>query len=76
MKIEVLGTGCHNCITLESLLEQVLVELGKKDYTITRISDEKVIRRYMPLENTASSLTWEMNGKRLLEKKWYMRCGW
>lgn len=51
MKIEILGTGCHNCIKLESLVDEVLVELGRKDFTITRINDEKAIRRYMPVDN-------------------------
>ena len=51
MKIEILGTGCHNCMKLESLVDEVLTELGKKDFTITRINDEKTIRRHMPLDN-------------------------
>ena len=51
MKIEILGTGCRNCIKLESLVDEVLVELGRKDFTITRINDEKAIRRYMPVDN-------------------------
>ena len=51
MKIEILGTGCHNCIKLESLVDEVLVELGRKDFTITRINDEKAIRCYMPVDN-------------------------
>ena len=51
MKIEILGTGCHNCMKLESLVNEALIELGKKDFTITRINDEKAIRRYMPLDN-------------------------
>ena len=51
MKIEILGTGCHNCMKLESLVDEVLIELGKKDFTITRINDEKTIRRHMPLDN-------------------------
>ena len=51
MKIEILGTGCHNCMKLESLVDEVLIELGKKDFTITRINDEKAIRHYIPLDN-------------------------
>ena len=51
MKIEILGTGCRNCIKLESLVDEVLVELGRKDFTITRIDDERTIRRYMPVDN-------------------------
>ena len=51
MKIEILGTGCHYCMKLESFVNEILTELGKKDFTITRINDEKAIRRYMPLDN-------------------------
>ena len=51
MKIEILGTGCHNCMKLESLIDEVLNELDKKDFTITRINDEKAIRHYMPVDN-------------------------
>ena len=32
-------------------MDEVLIELGKKDFTITRINDEKTIRRHMPLDN-------------------------
>jgi hypothetical protein len=51
MKIEILGTGCHKCVLLESLVDEVLIELGKKDTEVIRISDEHVIRRYMPIDD-------------------------
>jgi len=50
MKVEVLGTGCYKCITLESLLDTVLAELGKPDVTFERVSDESSIRKIMPLD--------------------------
>lgn len=50
MKIEILGTGCHGCIKLEALIDEVLMELGKSDVEVMRISDERHIRRYMPLD--------------------------
>ncbi len=50
MKITVLGTGCYKCITLESLLNDVLTEEGRTDVTFERVSDERAIRKLMPLE--------------------------
>ena len=51
MKIEILGTGCHNCILLESLVDEVLTELGKIDTQVTRVSDEIAIRHLMPIDD-------------------------
>lgn len=50
MKIEILGTGCYNCVELEMLLADVLKELGKTDVEVVRVDDEKRIRHYMPLD--------------------------
>ena len=50
MKIEILGTGCYNCIKLEALIHDVLVELNREDIKIVRIDDEQTIRKYMPLD--------------------------
>ncbi len=50
MKIEVLGTGCYRCIQLETLLNQVVQELGAASIEIIRVADEKRIRHYMPLD--------------------------
>jgi hypothetical protein len=50
MKIEILGTGCYNCVRLETLLGEVLAELGKSGVEVERISDEQTIRKYMPLD--------------------------
>ncbi|HET7010351.1 MAG TPA: thioredoxin family protein [Anaerolineales bacterium] len=50
MHISVLGTGCYGCITLDALLQEMLVESRRTDVTIDRVSDEKAIRKYMPAE--------------------------
>lgn len=50
MKIEVLGTGCYNCLKLEALINDVLRELGKSGIEIVRVSDERKIRKYIPLD--------------------------
>lgn len=50
MKIQILGTGCYNCIKLETLIAVVLKDLGRKEVEIVRVSDEKMIKKYMPLD--------------------------
>ena len=50
MKIEILGTGCYNCVKLETLIDEVLTELGLTNVEVARISDEKQIRHYIPLD--------------------------
>lgn len=50
MKIEILGTGCYNCVELEMLIADVLKQLGKTDVEVVRVDDEKHIRHYMPLD--------------------------
>jgi len=50
MKIEILGTGCYNCVKLETLVNEVLAELGKSRVEVVRVSDEHTIRKYMPLD--------------------------
>ncbi len=50
MKIEILGTGCYNCLELEMLVSDVLRQLGKTDVEVVRVDDEKQIRHYMPLD--------------------------
>jgi len=56
MKIEILGTGCYNCIKLETLINEVLTELGKSGIEVVRVSDERTIRRYMPLDEVPGLL--------------------
>ncbi|NWG32922.1 MAG: thioredoxin family protein [Chloroflexi bacterium] len=50
MKIEILGTGCYNCVELDMLIADVLKELGRTDVEVVRVDDEKRIRHYMPLD--------------------------
>lgn len=48
--VEVLGTGCHNCLELERRLAAALVKLGRSDVQVRRVDDERTILRHMPLE--------------------------
>ena len=50
MKVEILGTGCHNCLILEDLINEVLRDLGRTDVEVIRNSDERIIRRHIPLD--------------------------
>ncbi len=48
--VEVLGTGCHNCLELERRLATALSKLGRSDVQVRRVDDERTILRHMPLE--------------------------
>jgi hypothetical protein len=48
MRIEILGTGCYNCLQLETLVNEVCLELGRKDVEVVRLNDEITIRKFMP----------------------------
>lgn len=50
MKIQVLGTGCHNCLELEMWLAEAVRRLDRTDLEVERIDDEKVIRRHIPMD--------------------------
>jgi hypothetical protein len=50
MKIQILGTGCHNCLELERRLAAVIIRSGCTDVVVERIDDEHVIRRHLPLD--------------------------
>jgi len=50
MKIEILGTGCYNCIRLETLIDEVAEQLGAAKFEIERVNDEKRVLQYMPLD--------------------------
>ena len=50
MKIEILGTGCYKCIELETLIDEVLQELGKTDVEVARVNDEKRIQHFISLD--------------------------
>lgn len=50
MKIEILGTGCYNCVKLETLVDEVLTELGRTDVEVVLVDDEQQIRHYISLD--------------------------
>lgn len=50
MKIEILGTGCYNCVELETLIADVLKQLGRTDVEVTRVDDEKRIQHFISLD--------------------------
>ncbi len=50
MKIEILGTGCYKCVKLETLIDEIVHEMGTAGVEVVRVSDEKQIRHYMPLD--------------------------
>lgn len=50
MKIEILGTGCFNCVKLEALIDEVAEQLGASKFEIERVHDEKRVLQYMPLD--------------------------
>ena len=56
MKVEILGTGCHNCLILEDLIHEVLRNLGRTDVEVIRNSDERAIRKHMPLDESPGLL--------------------
>lgn len=50
MKIQILGTGCHNGIELELRLAEAITKSGRDDVTMERINDEKIIRHHIPVD--------------------------
>lgn len=48
MKIEILGTGCHNCLSLEMMVARLIKELNIAPVELTRVDDARQIRRMMP----------------------------
>ncbi|MEW5938638.1 MAG: thioredoxin family protein [Chloroflexota bacterium] len=50
MKIEILGTGCYNCVELEMLIADVLKELGRTEVRVERVDDERQIRHHISLD--------------------------
>ncbi len=50
MRIEILGTGCYNCIKLELLVDEILQDLGKRDVQVIRVGDERNICKYISLD--------------------------
>lgn len=50
MKIQILGTGCHNCLELETRLAKAIARSGRMDVQVEREDDERMIRHHIPLE--------------------------
>lgn len=50
MKIQILGTGCHNCIELELRLAEAISKSGRTDVDVERQDDERSIRHHIPLD--------------------------
>jgi len=50
MKIQILGTGCHNCLELEMRLAEAVVKSGRIDVEVERVDDEHIIRYHIPLD--------------------------
>jgi hypothetical protein len=50
MKIQILGTGCHNCLDLEMRLAEALARSGRTDVEVERVDDEQAIRHHIPLD--------------------------
>jgi len=50
MKIQILGTGCHNCLELEMRLAKAIASSGRTDVEVERVDDEKIIRHHIPLD--------------------------
>jgi hypothetical protein len=50
MKIQILGTGCHNCLELERRLAEAVAQSGRSDVEVERVDDEHLIRHHIPLD--------------------------
>jgi hypothetical protein len=50
MKIQILGTGCHNCLELERRLAETVTKSGRTDVQVERVDDERAIRHHIPLD--------------------------
>lgn len=50
MKIQILGTGCHNCLELEMRLAEAIRKSGRNDVEVERVDDERAILRYLSLD--------------------------
>jgi hypothetical protein len=50
MKIQILGTGCHNCLELERRLADAITKAGRADVEVERVDDEHLIRHHIPLD--------------------------
>lgn len=50
MRIQILGTGCHNCLELEMRLADAVTKSGRTDAVVERVDDEQIIRHHIPLD--------------------------
>jgi hypothetical protein len=50
MKIQILGTGCHNCLELERRLAEAIAKSGRTDVDVKRVDNEQTIRHHIPLD--------------------------
>ena len=66
MKIEILGTGCHDCLVLELLVGKVLQRLGITTADVNRVADERHITRYITVDAIPGLV---INGKLVSERK-------
>jgi hypothetical protein len=66
MKIQILGTGCHNCLELEMRLAEAVARSGRTDIVVERLDDEPTIRQYIPLDAIPGLL---IDGRLVSERK-------
>lgn len=66
MKVEILGTGCHDCLELELMVAEALKKLGISDAQVVTIGDQRRIRRYMALDAMPGLL---INGQLVSERQ-------
>ena len=50
MKIQIFGTGCHNCLELEMRLAEAVTKSGRTDIEVERVDNEQIIRHHIPLD--------------------------
>jgi len=68
MDIEIVGSGCHNCLRLELLVGQVLTELGV-EADLTRVEDPRLIDRYAPAGPPGLMINGHLVSERLVPSK-------
>ena len=51
MEIQILGTGCHNCLELEMRLAEAVTKSGRTDIEVKRVDNEQIIRHHIPLDD-------------------------
>ena len=51
MKIQILGTGCHNCLELEMRLAEAIAKSERTDVHVEREENEGIIKHHIPLDH-------------------------